>query len=57
MIPSISTLHLVTDDPDATLGLCREAVGPEHSNEVAEEGLRWSAVGATDGPDIRIQRN
>lgn len=57
MITSISTLHPLTDDPDAPLGLCREAVGLEHGNEVAKEGLRWIAVGAADEPDIRIQGN
>ena len=54
MTASLSTVHLLIDDPDAALGFYRDAVGLELRNDVANENFRWITVGAADQPDIAI---
>ena len=54
MAISISTVHVIVDDPDAALAFYRDTLGLTVGNEVAQGGFRWITL-ATDGqPEIQI---
>lgn len=54
MTVSLSTVHILVDDPDAALGFYRDALGLTVRNEVAQEGFRWIVLGSETQPDIQI---
>jgi catechol 2,3-dioxygenase-like lactoylglutathione lyase family enzyme len=54
MTVSLSTVHLLIDDPDAALGFYCDAVGLEVRNDVSNGDFRWVTVGATDQPGVSI---
>jgi catechol 2,3-dioxygenase-like lactoylglutathione lyase family enzyme len=54
MAISLSTVHILVDDPDAALGFYRDALGLSVRNEVAQEGFRWTVLGSDSQPDIQI---
>ena len=54
MTISLSTVHILVDDPDAALAFYRDALGLSVRNEVAQEGFRWIVLGTELQPDIQI---
>jgi catechol 2,3-dioxygenase-like lactoylglutathione lyase family enzyme len=54
MTISLSTVHILVDDPDAALGFYRDALGLSVRNEVAQEGFRWIVLGSDSQPEIQI---
>jgi predicted enzyme related to lactoylglutathione lyase len=54
MSVSLSTVHIVVDDPDAALGFYRDALGLTVRFEVANEGFRWITLGSDSQPDVGI---
>ena len=54
MTVSISTVHVLVDDPDAALAFYRDALGFTVRNEVANEGFRWITLTADSQPEIQI---
>lgn len=54
MTISLSTVHILVDDPDAALGFYRDGLGLSVRSEVAQEGFRWIVLGSDDQPDIQI---
>lgn len=54
MTISLSTVHILVDDPDAALGFYRDALGLSVRNEVAQEGFRWIVLGSDTQPEIQI---
>jgi len=54
MTVSISTVHVLVDDPDAALGFYRDTLGLTVSDEVAYEGFRWITLVPAGQPDIKI---
>jgi catechol 2,3-dioxygenase-like lactoylglutathione lyase family enzyme len=54
MTISLSTVHILVDDPDAALGFYRDGLGLSVRSEVAQEGFRWIVLGSEDQPDIQI---
>ncbi|HWD64411.1 MAG TPA: VOC family protein [Solirubrobacteraceae bacterium] len=54
MTISLSTVHILVDDPDAALGFYRDALGLSVRNEVAREGFRWIVLGSDTQPEIQI---
>ncbi len=56
MTVSLSTVHIVVDDPNAALGFYRDMFGLTVSNEVAYEGFRDAAVPDSAGNMLRIEQ-
>ena len=54
MTVSLSTVHILVDDPDAALPFYRDALGLTVRFEVANEGFRWITLGADSQPEIGI---
>ncbi len=54
MTISLSTVHILVDDPDAALGFYRDALGLSVRSEVAQEGFRWIVLASDSQPDIQI---
>lgn len=54
MSVSVSTVHVLVDDPDAALGFYRDTLGLTVRDEVAHDGFRWITLVADSQPDIRI---
>src|SRR5690242_719652 len=54
MNASLSTVHILVDDPDAALGFYRDALGLTVRNEVANDGMRWITLSSEDQPDVAI---
>ena len=54
MSVSISTVHVLVDDPDAALGFYRDTLGLTVRDEVAYEGFRWITLGIDSQPEIQI---
>ncbi len=54
MTVSLSTVHILVDDPDAALRFYRDALGLTVRFEVANEGFRWITLGADSQPEIGI---
>jgi catechol 2,3-dioxygenase-like lactoylglutathione lyase family enzyme len=51
---SLSTVHVLVDDPDAALGFYRDVLGLTVRDEVAHGGFRWITLGTESQPDIKI---
>jgi predicted enzyme related to lactoylglutathione lyase len=54
MTVSLSTVHIVVDDPDAALAFYRDTLGLTVRNEVAMDDLRWITLGSDSQPDVDI---
>ena len=54
MTNSLSTVHILVDDPDAALPFYRDALGLTVRNEVENGGFRWITLTADSQPDIGI---
>jgi catechol 2,3-dioxygenase-like lactoylglutathione lyase family enzyme len=54
MTVSLSTVHVLVDDPDAALGFYRDILGLTVRDEVAYEGFRWITLVPDNQPDIKI---
>jgi predicted enzyme related to lactoylglutathione lyase len=54
MTNSLSTVHILVDDPDAALPFYRDALGLTVRNEVENGGFRWITLVAESQPDIGI---
>ncbi|HEX7659810.1 MAG TPA: VOC family protein [Pseudonocardiaceae bacterium] len=51
---SLSTVHILVDDPDAALGFYRDTLGLTVRNEVASGGFRWITLSTDSQPEIQI---
>jgi catechol 2,3-dioxygenase-like lactoylglutathione lyase family enzyme len=51
---SVSTVHILVDDPDAALRFYRDALGLTVRNEVAKDGMRWIVLGTDSQPELQI---
>jgi catechol 2,3-dioxygenase-like lactoylglutathione lyase family enzyme len=51
---SLSTVHILVDDPDAALRFYRDALGLTVRNEVAKDGMRWIVLGTDSQPELQI---
>ncbi len=54
MTVSLSTVHILVDDPDAALGFYRDALGLTVTNEVANGGFKWITLVTDSQPEIGI---
>ena len=54
MTLSLSTVHILVDDPEAALGFYRDTLGLEVRNEVAQDGFRWITLGSDAQPELGI---
>src|SRR5687767_4298933 len=54
MSVSLSTVHILVDDPDAALTFYRDALGLTVRDEVAHGGFRWITLVSDSHPDIKI---
>jgi catechol 2,3-dioxygenase-like lactoylglutathione lyase family enzyme len=54
MTTSLSTVHILGDDPDAALAFYRDALGLKVQNEVANGGYRWITLVTESQPEIGI---
>src|SRR4051794_26580555 len=54
MSNSLSTVHILVDDPDAALGFYRDALGLTVQNEVARDEFRWITLVSDSQPEVAI---
>jgi uncharacterized glyoxalase superfamily protein PhnB len=54
MTISLSTVHILVDDPDAALGFYRDALGLTVRNEVARDDFRWITLVSDSQPEVAI---
>jgi catechol 2,3-dioxygenase-like lactoylglutathione lyase family enzyme len=54
MTVSLSTVHILVDDPDAALAFYRDTLGLTVTNEVANGGYRWITLVSDRQPEIAI---
>ena len=54
MTVSLSTVHILVDDPDAALGFYRDALGLTVTNEVGNGGFKWITLVTDSQPEIGI---
>lgn len=54
MKTSLSTVHILVDDPDAALPFYRDALGLRVRNTVENGGFRWINLTSDSQPDIQI---
>ncbi len=54
MTVSLSTVHILVDDPDAALAFYRDTLGLTVRNEVANGGFRWITLVSDSQPGIAI---
>lgn len=54
MNASLSTVHILVDDPDAALGFYRDTLGLTVTNEVAYDDFRWITLATDSQPEIAI---
>lgn len=54
MTISISTVHVLVDDPEAAVSFYRDTLGLTVQNEVAREGFRWIVLSTPNQPEIQI---
>jgi predicted enzyme related to lactoylglutathione lyase len=54
MSVSISTVHVLVDDPDAALPFYRDTLGLSVQNEVARGEFRWISLSADSQPGIQL---
>jgi predicted enzyme related to lactoylglutathione lyase len=51
---SISTVHVLVNDPDAALAFYRDALGLSVRNEVARGDFRWITLASESQPDVQV---
>lgn len=49
---SLSTVHILVDDPDIALALCRDTLGLTVRMDVANGGFRWITLVTDSQPEI-----
>ncbi len=54
MSVSLSTVHILVDDPDAALAFYRDALGLSVVNEVAQGDFRWITLATEAQPEVAI---
>jgi catechol 2,3-dioxygenase-like lactoylglutathione lyase family enzyme len=54
MTTSLSTVHIIVDDPDAAVAFYRDTLGLTVRNEVANGGFRWITLVTDSQPEIAI---
>jgi catechol 2,3-dioxygenase-like lactoylglutathione lyase family enzyme len=54
MTVSLSTVHILVDDPDTALGFYRDALGLKVSQEVGNGGFKWITLVTDSQPEIGI---
>lgn len=54
MTISLSTVHVIVDDPDAALSLYRDTLGLTVTNEVPYEGFKWITLVTDSQPEVAI---
>jgi catechol 2,3-dioxygenase-like lactoylglutathione lyase family enzyme len=54
MTVSISTVHILVDDPDAAVAFYRDTLGLTVRNEVARDRFRWITLATDSQPEIQI---
>ena len=54
MTISLSTVHVIVDDPDAALTFYRDTLGLTVQNEVARGPFRWITLSTESQPEIQI---
>jgi predicted enzyme related to lactoylglutathione lyase len=54
MTISLSTVHILVDDPDAALAFYRDTLGLSVQFEVANDGFRWITLASDSQPEIGI---
>ena len=54
MSTSLSTVHILVDDPDAALAFYRDTLGLTVRNEVAQGGFKWITLTTESQPEISI---
>ena len=54
MTVSLSTVHILVDDPDAALAFYRDTLGMTVRNEVANGDFRWITLTTDSQPEIAI---
>lgn len=54
MTVSVSTVHVVIDDPDAALAFYRDALGLDVVKDLDNDGMRWITLSPPAQPDVRI---
>lgn len=54
MTVSLSTVHVIVDDPDAALSFYRDTLGLKVTNEVPYEGFKWITLVTDSQPDVAI---
>jgi catechol 2,3-dioxygenase-like lactoylglutathione lyase family enzyme len=54
MTVSLSTVHILVDDPDAALAFYRDTLGLTVRSEVANGGFRWITLVSDSQPGIAI---
>jgi len=54
MTVSLSTVHILVDDPDAALAFYRDTLGLEFRFEAANGGFRWITLATESQPEIGI---
>ncbi|MFT2019297.1 VOC family protein [Streptomyces sp. 796.1] len=54
MTIALQYCHITVNDPDASLGFYRDALGLVVRNDVASDGFRWVTLSSDDQPDLQI---
>lgn len=54
MTVSLSTVHILTEDPDAAVAFYRDTLGLTVVNEVENDGYRWTTMTTQSQPEIKI---
>jgi predicted enzyme related to lactoylglutathione lyase len=54
MTVSLSTVHILVDDPDAALAFYRDTLGLTVRNEVGRGEFRWITLTSDSQPDVAI---
>jgi predicted enzyme related to lactoylglutathione lyase len=54
MTVSLSTVHILVDDPDAALAFYRDALGMKVTQEVANGGFSWITLVTDSQPEVGI---
>ena len=54
MTVSLSTVHILVDDPDAALAFYRDTLGLTVRNEVEQGEFRWITLATDSQPEIQI---
>lgn len=54
MTISLTTVHVLVDDPDAALTFYRDTLGMTVTNEVEHEGFKWITIVTPSQPEVAI---